>query len=100
MINNGFLQTWYYAGQDFESLLLSDNLNEKIDNNARNANKILLGGIRAYSNLYFAPKNLADFVRNANMKINEKDQDFAIHRSILIKADNEKREVNVPVVSI
>ncbi len=31
-INNGFLQTWYYAGQDFESLLLSDNLNEKIDN--------------------------------------------------------------------
>ena len=85
----------YYLFKD-----LLDELNEKIDNNARNANKILLGGIRAYSNLYFAPKNLADFVRNANMKINEKDQDFAIHRSILIKADNEKREVNVPVVSI
>jgi len=30
-INNGFLQTWFYVKQDFESLLLSDDLNENID---------------------------------------------------------------------
>ena len=61
--------------------------------------KILLGGIRAYSNLYFAPENLHDFIKKPNMKINEKDQDFAIYRSILIKADGEQKTINVPVLS-
>lgn len=61
--------------------------------------RILLGGIRAYSNLYFAPENLADFIKRPNMRINEKNQDFAIYREILIKADGEEKEVNVPVIS-
>ena len=34
------------------------------------------------------------------MKINVKDQDFAIYRTILIKADGEQKLINVPVVSI
>jgi len=61
---------------------------------------ILLGGIRAYSNLYFAPKNLKDFTSTPNMKVNVKDQDFAIYRTILIKADGEQKTINVPIVSI
>lgn len=34
------------------------------------------------------------------MRINVKDQDFAIYREVQIKADGESKKVNVPVVSI
>ena len=87
----------YYLFRD-----LLDELNKKAkeDNDGKSKQKILLGGIRAYSNLYFAPENLVDFIKTPNMKINVKDQDFAIYRTILIKADGEQKLINVPVVSI
>ena len=87
----------YYLFRD-----LLDELNKKAkeDNDGKSKQKILLGGIRAYSNLYFAPENLIDFIKTPNMKINVKDQDFAIYRTILIKADGEQKLINVPVVSI
>lgn len=62
--------------------------------------KIVLGRARAYTNLYFAPKNLLSFLEKPNMKVNVKDQDFAIYREIQIKADDESEMINVPVVSI
>ena len=34
------------------------------------------------------------------MRINVKDQDFAIYRKILIKANGESKEINVPIVAI
>jgi len=49
---------------------------------------------------HFAPKNLNDFLKTPSMRVNEKDQDFAIYRDILIKADDEEKVINVPVVSI
>ncbi len=87
----------YYLFRD-----LLDELNKKAekDNDDRSKHKIFLGGIRAYSNLYFAPASLIDFIKTPNMKINVKDQDFAIYRTILIKADGEQKLINVPVVSI
>jgi len=81
----------YYLFKD-----LLDNLNRKDEK----SKKIFLGGIRAYSNLYFAPKNLIDFLKTPRMKINVKDQDFAIYRNVLIKADGEEKIINVPIVSI
>jgi len=62
--------------------------------------RIRLGGIRAYSNIYFSPSNLQEFTRRAFIRVNEKDQDFAIYRSIKIQADGERKIINVPVVSI
>ena len=62
--------------------------------------KIFIGGITAYSNLYFAPKNVHEFIKSPNMKINEKDQDFAIYRPVSVRTEEEEREINVPVVSI
>ena len=34
------------------------------------------------------------------MKINEKDQDFSIYRKIKITAEDEEKQINIPVVSI
>jgi len=73
---------------------------QKVRENDKEIKKMLLGGIRAYSNLYFAPENLVDFIKTPNMKINVKDQDFAIYRSILIRADREQKLINVPAASI
>jgi hypothetical protein len=62
--------------------------------------KIILGGVKAYTNLYFAPQNISSFLEKPNMRVNFKDQDFAIYRKIEIKANSESKVVNVPVVSI
>lgn len=59
-----------------------------------------IGGIRAYSNLYFAPENFRAFLRSPSMRVNEKDQDFAIYRRVLVQADSERRTLYVPVVSV
>jgi len=73
---------------------------EEKEGEKKEEEKIRLGGIRAYSNLYFAPEDFISFIRKPSMKINEKDQDFAIYKAILIKADSEEKSINVPVVSI
>jgi len=62
--------------------------------------KSYLGGITAYSNLYFSPPNLREFQVKPFIRINEKDQDFAIYRPVEIKADDESKKINVPMVSI
>ncbi len=59
-----------------------------------------IGGIRAYSNLYFAPENFRAFLQSPSMRVNEKDQDFAIYREVRIQADGEGRTLYVPVVSV
>jgi len=83
----------YYLFKD-----LINSLNSK--NQKKSKTNIILGGVRAYTNLYFAPRNLQSFLEKPNMKTNVKDQDFAIYRKIKIKADSESQTVNVPVVSI
>ncbi len=83
--------------EEFLYYLFKDVLAELVH---ENNNKIMLGGTRAYSNLYFSPENLSEFIKTPSMKINVKDQDFSIYRTITIKADNEKQIINVPVVSI
>ncbi len=89
----------YYLFRD----LVSD-LNEKAKEEGKKggyeSSTILLGGTTAYSNLYFAPRNLMDFTRTPSMRINMKDQDFAIYRTISIRADGEQSVINIPVVSI
>ncbi len=83
--------------EEFMYYLFRDYVEEK---NKNSKNKLVLGGIRAYTNLYFSPKNLDDFLKKPNMRINEKDQDFAIYRKIHLSADTENRDINVPVVAI
>ncbi len=85
----------YYLFRD----LIKYIMNEK-NTNDKKYKEISIGGIRAYSNLYFAPKDILNFMETPNMKINVKDQDFSIYRQIIIKAENEQKTINVPIVSI
>ena len=85
----------YYLFRD----LLKDIMNSgNVDN--KKIQKISIGGIRAYSNLYFAPKDILNFMQTSNMKINVKDQDFSIYRKVILRADDEQKTINVPIVSI
>jgi len=85
----------YYLFRD----LLKDIMNS-INVENKKVQKISIGGIRAYSNLYFAPKDIQNFMQTSNMKINVKDQDFSIYRKVIIRADDEQKTINVPIVSI
>ncbi len=68
--------------------------------------KINLGRMEAYSNLYFAPRNIDSFENNAEFVVNVKEQDFSISKEVIIKSrvsnsENWKaKEVYVPIISI
>ncbi len=62
--------------------------------------KIEIGGAKAYSNLYFSPANFAEFEIKDNIKINYKDQDFAIYKNVIFTLqNNEEVKMSVPVVA-
>ena len=63
--------------------------------------RIKIGNIKAYSNLYFSPLNFTDFQEQSTVKINSKDQDFAIYKQVNIQiSDNESPiDTFIPVVA-
>ena len=63
-------------------------------------NKVAVGGVKAYTNLYFSPKDFTSFKKKNFIKINEKDQDFAIYKRVRLQDETEKIEIAVPIVSI
>jgi hypothetical protein len=94
-------QSKYHSSvlEEFFYYLFSDLINN-INRPKRSANKIMLGGIRAYSNLYFAPKSIYEFKKTSSIKVNVKDQDFSIYRNVKLTAEDIETTLNVPVVSI
>lgn len=65
-----------------------------------NKGKIAVGNAKAYSNLYFSPANFNEFKTKDNVKINHKDQDFAIYKNVIFTLENdEKVNMSVPVVA-
>lgn len=64
-------------------------------------NNLKAGGVKAYSNLYFSSENLKQFVVSPIIGINQKDQDYAIYRSLnLVVNEQISKEINLPIVSI
>lgn len=64
-------------------------------------NDLKAGGVKAYSNLYFSSENLKQFVLSPIIGINQKDQDYAIYRSLnLVVNDQISKEINLPIISI
>lgn len=65
---------------------------------------VFLGQSSAYMDLSFAPKNFKDFVLNAGVYINKKNQDFTISKVVKCKFENngkeEIEEFVVPTVAI
>jgi len=71
-----------------------------------NSKKMNWGRTQAYTNLYFAPKNIEEFEKSSNIVINVKDQDFSISKEIILKSrvsnnnNWQESKIYVPVVSI
>lgn len=63
---------------------------------------INVGSVHAYSNLYFTAKSFSDFKTHSTVKVNTKNQDFAIYKKITVQVDAnlEPVELYVPVVAI
>lgn len=78
----------------FEDLICKKQEELKTDN-------LKAGGVKAYSNLYFSSENLKQFVASPIIGINQKDQDYAIYRSLnLVVNEQISKEINLPIVSI
>lgn len=67
---------------------------------------IYWGRTQAYTNLYFAPRNIDAFEDSSNIVINVKNQDFSISKEVVLKSrvsNNEnwqERKIYVPIVSV
>lgn len=78
----------------FEDLICKKQEELKTDN-------LKAGGVKAYSNLYFSSENLKQFVASPIIGINQKDQDYAIYRSLNLVVNGQiSKEINLPIVSI
>ena len=64
--------------------------------------KIKIGGIQAFSNMFFSPSDFDNFKEHSHIKINTKDQDFSIYKQvdITISDNNEPANAFVPVLAI
>lgn len=94
--------------EEFMYLLLikaTEDLRSKLGENSR---YVKCGAIKAYSNLYITGKGVVDFIIKPEVKINTKDQDYAVYRSIPIMIANEDNRLdiisqeiaNVPIIAI
>ena len=61
---------------------------------------IKIGGIQAYSNIYFSNRNFNDFKDNTIFKFNTKDQDFAIYKEVDVNIDGKKEKISVPIIAM
>ena len=62
---------------------------------------IFVGSVKAYNNLYFSPASFEAFQQQNFIKVNQKDQDFAIYKRVRLTDENgETYSLSVPVVSI
>ena len=95
--------------EEFTYLFLRNKVDQIITTKCgSNKDEIICGATKAYSNLYITGKNLASFVTKPLVKINDKDQDYAIYRRIPIiipdKANSKKPiakvEANVPILAV
>jgi len=63
---------------------------------------IQVGSANAYSNLYFTANSFNDFKNHSTVKVNTKNQDFAIYKKVTVQVDTnpESVELYVPVIAI
>ncbi|AKL98476.1 Bpu10I family restriction endonuclease [Endomicrobium proavitum] len=108
MTENGYDNTFTSQGkfrptimEEFMYLLFKDLFLDIKKDLKDQHNLINLGGVKAYTNLYFSAKNLKQFVENPIIGINNKNQDFAIYRPIDLKINNESvQKINLPIIAI
>jgi hypothetical protein len=66
------------------------------------SDRIKIGGIKAFSNMFFSSSDFEDFKERSNIKINTKDQDFAIYKQVDISITGNETAVNafIPVLAL
>lgn len=95
--------------EEFTYLYLRDKVDEIVNSKCgEKSPEIKCGATKAYSNLYITGRNLESFVDKPLVKINDKDQDYAIFREIPIVIPGMKQDdapiaetiANVPILAI
>ncbi|MDR2292931.1 MAG: Bpu10I family restriction endonuclease [Prevotellaceae bacterium] len=93
-------KTVFSSQSKFESTILEETLFRMFKE--YESEKIRIGGIKAFSNMFFSPLDFDDFKINSNIKINTKDQDFAIYKQVQIEINDNMNPVKafVPIIAI
>ena len=87
--------------EEFMYFLFRDLINLKKEEINDDENNINIGGTRAYTNLFFSGSSFKEFVVSPKIGINQKDQDFAIYRSIDITVGKSNIvKTNLPIIAI
>lgn len=86
--------------EEFMFLLFRDYV-AKLKRKYKDADNLIQGGAaKAYTNLYFTASGIENFVKEPNVEINVKDQDFAIYRKVELSIDGKSKEIKVPIVAV
>ena len=87
--------------EEFIYILFKDLIADFCDKLKIENNELLLGGVKAYTNLYFKSEDLSSFVKDIHTGINVKDQDFAIYREMLLSINgSDAQPINLPIIAI
>lgn len=87
--------------EEFMYLLFMEFVKTLIGNNKKTILKN--GSAKAYSNLYFTASDVNEFIKDPTIKINTKNQDYAIYREveIMVKGSSKKpAKTAVPILAI
>lgn len=86
--------------EEFLYLLFKDLIADLEKKEKINAGNIKCGATKAYVNMYFTGMNLKSFFTNIDVRINTKDQDFAIYRELTLSTgDKQSYELSIPVLA-
>ncbi len=87
--------------EEFMYMLFNDLIIEIKEKIKDDSNLLKIGRTKAYTNLYFAAKNLKNFIDEPKIEVNKKDQDFAIYRPIALSiGDRGSIQANLPVLAV
>ncbi|MDO4628537.1 MAG: Bpu10I family restriction endonuclease [Planctomycetia bacterium] len=86
--------------EEFMFLLFQDYIAEIKRMYGDSDDRINSGAAKAYTNLYFSAANMSQFVASPQIKVNEKDQDFAIYRDMCIQVEGKTRIIKLPIVAV
>ena len=86
--------------EEFMYILFKDYVEHlKLENNDVNG-YLKSGATKAYTNLYFTASGISEFIKNPNVEINVKDQDFAIYRELTLNIEGKNKYIRVPIIAI
>lgn len=91
--------------EEFLYFLFKDYLHELKVNHNDTLDILKIGSVKAYTNLYFSPFDLKNFLFDPSVSINVKDQDFAIYRKVNFVVDEKERDrreytAQIPVFAV